>query len=38
MIKHSLTHTPKETQSITKITTGRNILGDDVNLRAKNQI
>ena len=31
MIKHSLTHTPTNTQNITKITTGRNMFGDDVN-------
>ena len=38
MNKHSLTHTPKETQNITKITTDRNILEDDVNPRDEYQI
>ena len=38
MIKHSLRHTPKETQNITKITIDRDILGNDVNPRDKHQI
>ena len=37
MIKHSLTHTPKNTQNITKIIVDRNIFGDDVNPREKYQ-
>ena len=31
MIKHSLTHTPKNTQNITKIIGDRNMFRDDVN-------
>ena len=31
MIRHSQTHTPKNIQNITKITTGGNIFRDDVN-------
>ena len=38
MNKHSLTHTPRKTQNITKITIDRNIFGDDVNPRDKYQI
>ena len=38
MNKHSLTHTLKEIQNITKITRDRNMFGDDVNPRDKYQI
>ena len=33
MIRHSLTHTPKDIQKHNQIIIGRKILGDDVNPR-----